>query len=433
MILLMKQHIKNKRHYILTFCSQIFSLLLTIWALKLAAITFDPYSFGLYNIVRRIISMINFPLLIGLGISIPIYIAKGKNNKSKISPYIFTALLCWFAATTLLFFVNIFAGKGLIVFLFNSYTPELIPPLILCFSALYLYTILYAIFRGEQDFFRANLFQVIAAGLMPVLAIRFCDHSVFRFLLFLGIFWMSIDLIVLFHIIKNGMLQNLSFSGFKLAIKDILQFGLPRVPGEFALFGLMAFPLFFIAKSVSVEKAGYVAVGFTLVQLVASLFEFMGTILLPKTAILISENRYLILGRVVKKILFISVSSSIIISAFIFINLNWLLGLLDKGKFTSDTSEIKVIIYCIPFYIMYMILRNPLDALDQKPYNMYNLVFCFIVQMLVLFFGANFFTFNMIYTLSVVVPLTLLGIFTFVRWNLTLKKYFGKDPIISCC
>jgi Na+-driven multidrug efflux pump len=195
----------------------------------------------------------------------------------------------------------------------------------------------------------------------------------------------------------------------------------------------MAFPLFFIAKSVSVEKAGYVAVGFTLVQLVASLFEFIGTILLPKTAILISENRYLELKRLVKKILFISVSGSIIISAFLFINLNWLLGLLDKRKFTSDANEMKVIIYSIPFYIIYLILRNPLDAIDRKPYNMYNLVFCFIVQSLLLFFGVNFFTFKIIYTLSVIVPLMLLGVFTFFRWNLTLKKHFGDISIISCC
>lgn len=433
MILLLKQHLRNKRHYIFTFCSQMFALFLSIWALKLAAITFDPYSFGLYNIVRRIISMINFPLLIGLGISIPIYIAKGKNDKMKISPYILTALLFWFTVTTLLFVVNIFAGRGLIVFLFNSYTPELLPPLILNFSALYLYSILYAIYRGEQDFWRANLFQIVAAGLMPVLAIRFCDQSVLGFLLYLGIFWMSINLMVLYHIIKKGMLQNVSFSACKMAFKDILWFGLPRLPGEFALFGLMAFPLFFIAKTVSMEKAGSVAVGFTLVQLVASIFEFMGTILLPKTVILISENRYSELGMAVKKILFISVIASIIISSFIFINLNWLLDFLDKGKFTSDISEINVILYCIPFYIIYIIVRNPLDAIDRKPYNMYNLVFCFIVQMLVLFLGENFFTINTIYSLSVVVPLTFLGIFTFLRWNLTLKKYYGEKSINSCC
>jgi Na+/citrate or Na+/malate symporter len=58
-----------KSKYIQTLISQLISLILAISALKLAATIFDPADFGLYNLVKRFIAMISYPLLVGLGIS----------------------------------------------------------------------------------------------------------------------------------------------------------------------------------------------------------------------------------------------------------------------------------------------------------------------------------------------------------------------------
>lgn len=420
------------RNYIYTFFSQMFALLLAVAALKLAATTFDAPSFGLYNIVRRIISLLNFPLLLGLGISIPIFVARGLKSEKLLAPYLFTAIVFWIIATCLLFCINLFAGHNLAMLLLNVDKIELVVPLILCFSSLYSYTILYAVYRGAQIFYLANIFQITASGIVPVLAILLSNHSVYNFLYIMGVAGLFINMICFLHIYKKGFVRWVSYKTWKEAAKEILFFGIPRVPGEFALFGLMSFPLFYIAKYGSIEKAGYVAIGFTLVQLVASLFEFLGTLLLPKTTILIADEAFLQLKKIVSKILIISVVGSITISAVLFFNLQWILSLLDKSKFLKGVNEMRVVIYCIPFYIVYLVLRNPIDAISHRPYNMYNLVVVFILQTCILFFGGYFINLAAIYTLSVAFPLMLLGVFTFYRWKFILKKHIEKKTSFSC-
>lgn len=411
------------RQYILTFCSQMFALLLAVAALKLAAVFFDSHSFGLYNIVRRVITLINYPLLMGLGISIPIFVARGKSDTRQVSPYIFVALVFWTLATLLLVVCNMVAGKYLAFFLFNDNKPELVFPLILCFSSLYLYTIIYAIYRGQQNFWKANLIQIVVVGLTPIVALLLSGHSVFRFLYFMGSVGLFLDFIAVIDVFQNGFFRKETWADFKNSAREILRFGLPRVPGEFALFGLMSFPLFYIANYVSFEKAGYVAIGFTLVQLVASFFEFIGTLLLPKTTIMVADQEFKKLDTVVEKMLLLSVAGSVVISAFLYFNLHWILGLLDKTKFLEGISDIRVVIFCIPFYILYLILRNPIDAINRKPYNTFNLAVCFIIQIGILVFGRLVFNFVTIYTLSVAFPLVLLGVFTFIRWKAILKKH----------
>lgn len=399
------------------------TLLLAIAALKLAALYFDSHSFGLYNIVKRVITLINYPLLIGLGISIPIFVARGKNDFKQVSPYILVALFFWASATFFLLVLNMSCGKYLAFFLFNDDRPELLLPLILCFSSLYLYTIIYAIYRGEQNFRKANLVQVFVVGVLPIVALLLSGHSVFRFLYIIGVAGVFLDLIALVDVYCNGLIRKGTILDLRKAAGAILKFGMPRVPGEFALFGLMSFPLFYIAHYISFTKAGYVAIGFTLVQFVASFFEFVGTLLLPKTTIMVADKEFKKLEKTINKMLFLSITGSVVISGILYCNLRWILGLLDKTKFLDDISDIWVIIFCIPFYILYLILRNPIDAISGKPYNMYNLVACFLIQILIMFFGHLIFNFTTIYNLSVAFPLGVLGIFTFVRWKAILKKH----------
>ncbi len=55
--------------------------------IKVAANNFDTENFGIYNIGRRAISLVSFPLLLCLGISIPRYISINYKDINKHSNY----------------------------------------------------------------------------------------------------------------------------------------------------------------------------------------------------------------------------------------------------------------------------------------------------------------------------------------------------------
>ena len=154
-------------------------------------------------------------------------------------------------------------------------------------------------------------------------------------------------------------------------------------------------------------------------QLVASFFEFIGTLMLPKSAELISDQQYYKLKQVVKKLILFSFIAATLISFVIFFKLKFILNLLDKDKFIDNIENTKMIITCIPFYIVYLIIRNPQDALSIKPFNTYNLLFCFIIQLLLLFISiiSDQSSKVLLYHLSIIIPFILLGIIYLLEFS----------------
>jgi O-antigen/teichoic acid export membrane protein len=412
--------------YVSTLLSQILSLFLSVLGLKLAASLFDTSDFGLYNVIRRYISILNYPLLMGLGISIPIYLSKSFLSRDSQAKYVSTAISWWIFFTLGLFCFSLILPGWITRVILGKGFEFLTWPVLLGFSGLYLYTILYGTYRGEQSFLRANIYQLIFAGLTPLIALYFSYGIVERFFLIYSSFMFISNFFVLIDLYFRKLLLFPTIGDLTNISKIFFKFGFPRIPGEFSLFGLMSAPLFFIAKYESLEIAGYLAVGFTLVQLVSSLFEFIGTLMLSKSAQLISEGEFLKLNHLVRLQTKYSFLASIFISSIIYLNIDYLLFFLDNNSFVQHIDYIKMVIFCIPFYIIYLLIRNPQDALSIKPFNTYNLVVCFFVQVLFLLltfmFTSHEFKF-LLYHLSVIIPFVLLGILSFFSWNFQIKKY----------
>ena len=417
-----------KSKYLQTLISQLISLILAISALKLAATIFDPADFGLYNLVKRIIAMISYPLLVGLGISIPIYVAEAYLSITAQARLITVALFWWLFLTLILALINLIVPDLFTEWVLGEGYEYLSWPFVLGFSGLYLYTILYASYRGEQNFGRANLFQILASGLFPLVAIFLSGGVVGRFFYILAFLMFVANFIVLLDLFNRNLLLKISKQEIGAISKKYLKFGLPRIPGEFALFGLMSSPLFFVARYESLELAGQVAVGYTIVQLIASFYEFIGTLILPKSAQLISDGRYQELNRLVQKLSIYSFLSAFLLCLFIFNNIEFLFELLDKNKFVDNIIYSRVIIICVPFYIVYLIIRNPQDALSIKPFNSYILSACFLLQLVLLLLAVNIdlaYWKVSLYHLALTIPYITLGLVTLLSWNHQIKKHLG--------
>ena len=417
-----------KKKYFQTFISQIISLILAISALKLATTVFDPADFGLYNLVKRIIAMISYPLLVGLGISIPIYVAEAYLSTTAQARLITAAFFWWLLLTFILTVINLLVPDLFTKWVLGEGYEYLSWPLVFGFSCLYLYTILYSSYRGEQNFGRANLFQILASGLFPLVALFLSGGVVERFFYIFTFLLFGANFLVLLDLFNRNLLLQISKQELVVISKKYLKFGLPRIPGEFALFGLMSSPLFFLARYESLEIVGQIAVGFTIVQLIASFYEFIGTLILPKSAQLISDGRYQELNRLVQKLSLYSFLTAVLMCLFIYLNIEFLITLLDKDMFIDNIVYSRMIIVCIPFYILYLIIRNPQDSLSIKPFNSYILSACFLLQFLLLLITINIDAADkkiVLYHLSLVIPFIILGLVTLIIWNHNIKKHLG--------
>ncbi len=403
-----------RKLYSHTFITTLCIFALGAASLKVAADFFGSVGFGEYQIARRGIALVTYPLLMGLGISLPRFIAGDQESgQTEKSAYLLSGLL--------IIIVNL-GFCGLLVFLFpqeishllfgNSKYQGFVMPIYAAVFGLCFYTLVYSHLRGSLKIREANLFQLLSIGLVPMGAIAANGNSPAQSILYTGLIWFVLATFYLVFIlfIKEGIPKRRL--GLFPQMKKLIFFGLPRIPGEFALFGLFSVPVISIAHITGVETAGYFALGFSFLQLICGFFDYVGVILLPLISKMNAEKRFPEIVSLVRKTLGLSMLGSLILVSSLFFLMKNILGTFFGNDFLAATGIIKWIISGAFPYLIYAILRNPLDAMVSFPHNSLNLTIALGVILGALFF-ANSITGCIIAVLS---GLSLLGLLTFMSW-----------------
>ena len=73
--------------------------------------------------------------------------------------------------------------------------------------------------------------------------------------------------------------------------KELLRFGVQRVPGDFILMALFALPATIVAHKSGIRAAGFVAFGISMLNVIGSFFSPFGLILLPKAGALLAAGK----------------------------------------------------------------------------------------------------------------------------------------------
>jgi O-antigen/teichoic acid export membrane protein len=377
----------------LTFITEMIVLIGGIISIRLAGQEFGTKGFGEYSIARRSMSLLAFPMLQGLGTSIPRYVALSYRKKKPINakqisyfvtgflllaPFIFLFSLISFLTPTII--SKLFFGDSF----YTYYTlPILLVTIGLCFNR-----VVYGYLRGLLSMKIANLFHLLSIGITPSLSIYLSSNKPAICILLMGLIWLTISIITtgFLFIRDKELLKDIKISQIKNNMRDLFVYGLPRIPGEFALFGLSALPTFIIAHKSGVEEAGLFSFGIALMQLVGSLFSTVGIILLPHISRKRANNEWQEIKDCVKMALSYSIfTASIIVTAFQWLLPNIVLFWMGN-EFLSAVSVSRWLLWGAIPYVIYSILRNPIDAITTYPYNSINIILIFISTFVICWF-----------------------------------------------
>jgi O-antigen/teichoic acid export membrane protein len=383
---------EERKSFVFTFVIEFAILIGGLFTLRLTAYLLGTAGFGEYAVARRAINILTFPLLFGLGISLPRYIAlsgAGNVETTRHRSYFFAGLaiaapiILVFGALMLSFpsfFAQLFFG--------SSTFSYLTLPILLTTIGLYLHTLLYAYFRGHMRMWRANLLQLSNAGVIPPVAVLLSGRKASNSLTLTGLGWIVISVVVFGLIFFHIGIKGLTITILRRSIRDLVAYGLPRVPGEFALFGLFAVPTFIIANRLGVERAGFFSFGLSLIQLISSMFAAVGILLLPYVSHLAAERRWDLIKSIVAKILGISLAITILIVVALQATLVIIISSFMGPSFMAAVGQSRLFLIAAIPYLVYVILRNPLDALAKWPYNSINLAFVLISATGLIWFEA---------------------------------------------
>jgi O-antigen/teichoic acid export membrane protein len=419
--------ILGERHLFYTILTEVFVMFAGLATLRLASSGFGAVGFGEYSVAKRAMTIITFPLLFGLGISVPRYIGVASAFKDERRTLISACF--WASSLILLCSLLCFAlvvwmmpGKLSQLFFGNSSLSALMFSTSVGVVGLGLHTLAYSYYRGCFNFSEANLLQLINLAVIPVSVFWLVADSVSSVILINGMGWIGIAGIF----IARFYFQNISSPDglAKEYVVKLTAFGLPRIPGEFALFGLFSIPIFFIANRHGIEQAGVFSLGFSLIQLVSSIFAVIGGYLLPKISRMAAESRWADIKKIVRLNIIFTILASVAFCLLEEFFLKELVELLSNHTLLDYLPSLRLLLLGSAPYAIYITIRSPLDALSVVPHNSANLIFTLIVLLIGFWATAS----DLSAAIIIIISLSVLAVLSVIQCIKVLRNKVTELP-----
>jgi len=375
------------KKYLITFLTEFMVLLAGIWVYRLAA-DFGTGDFSNYALSRRIVSLIQPIVLLGMAVALPRQLASIHENDIQDSSRYFIASVLWplilcgvFAITALLF-----PGWLAYIFLGSADMSFLMFPIVVMICGLVWQSLVYSYFRGKMQISSANILQLITMGIVPV-TVFFVSSNISMVLLLTGACWLLIPVLFLVPewpaFIKHGMPG-------KLHLNELYFFGLQRVPGDIAYALLFAAPPLITAHYFGITEAGFVAFGITLLNMASAALNPISIILLPEARKMVVEKKFDLLftrsRKLILNVFFLSAVGVVIFEVFASPILNLYLG-------SADPQLIMVTRLLVPGALglaLFVVLRSIIDAYYKKALNTLNVLLSFSVFLIFILFFLLF-------------------------------------------
>jgi len=363
--------------YTITYVTELAVMASMLLVYRLAAQYWPSHEFAEYALARRTVGLVQLPLLMGVGIGIPRYIALslGAGQPAEAGGYyaagLLLALLPVASAVVLL---NVLAGTAARVLFGSPEYAGLVGGFSLIVLGAALHLLAYSYFRGRRRMRVASGLQLLNLGLIPPAAFLVPGWPVERVIGATGAAWSVVSLLVIGVVLARLGPSVWRGGEIKRRIAELARFGLPRVPGEFALTGLFALPATFVAHVAGMEAAGFVAVAITIVSAVGSLFAPVGLVLLPHASEMVARGERARVRWLTGRLLVVGVGLAAALAVgFELVGRRALAAFLE-GDFEGLFQVARIIVPGAAPYAAYILARNALDALHARALNTKNLV-----------------------------------------------------------
>jgi len=415
---------RRHREHLLTVFLQLASLGLSVATFRLVASWFGTLGFGEYALARRALSVVTFPLLLGLGTSLPRFVSQqrtGTGSADGASYFLATLLI---AAPVLLMttvVIGAFPGTFASLVFGNSGFAALSRPTLAAIVGLYLHMLAFSFLVGQFRTKAASLLQLINVAAAPGLAVMVSGGDVGRALLWLGAISAGTSIATILEAAKGLGIRAAAKGPLISPIRDLLLFGIPRVPGELALFGLFALPTFIAAKRLGAEGAGFLSFGISLIQLVGSFFAAGAVLLLPQTGRMLAEGRSDRVATLVTWVLGLAIAASVAMVVAVEATLGPFVGMILGPRMSGGASSARLLLPGAVPFVIYIVLRGPLDAVSSRPHGAVNLA-------IALAFESSWLAAGGLPEIGVTMALAILGMLMMASWNRAFKSSCREIP-----
>ena len=407
-----------------TFALQITIMLCSFAITKLLASRLSIDDFGQYNVVKRSVQVLSFVMLAGVGIALPRYIPLYRNDSppQRIAPLLGASLIYIIGISLIVFTGCMLFSRQMQNYIIgqSDNTGLLLVALAYAF-VLAMAQVVYAYYRGTGDFkwyngtqLAVQLAIVMPLILLPVLTVS----SVF-------VSWLVITSLLVSFFLGRELWQRRN-SLFPISspdspvsshLKTIVKYSSGRLVADFFLFSLAAFPLIYISNTQGLQSTAYYSVGITFVTMVTPVFSFMGIILLPYVSECIAKHELSKANRLINRLSLFYLGTSLLAIATLLLFTEFLTRLLFADSYVAASDITRIMVLSILPQAIYLLYRNPIDAVSVIPYNTIILGICLAVMVMAFSLSTTLAQFAWAYAgVS-----TLQGLLSYAIWHIIRK------------
>jgi O-antigen/teichoic acid export membrane protein len=366
--------------YILTFSSEFAVMVAGLLVYKLAASYLPENGFTDYSLSRRTISFIQPLLILGLGVGIPRYVAfsEARNSERHSGSYFVAGMLIVLIVAVPFLLLLVGAKTFFSELLFDTAKfADVMPQIALMLLGLIFHSVVYSYYRGKVKMIHANILQIVNLGIVPLAAFA-GGNSLSSVLLFTGAGWTLIPVLFMVHVFVQ---LEWKVSELKSCTKELLVYGLQRVPGDTALAGFLALPAFFTAHLVddNLVTAGYVAFSMSMLGLAGAAFGPICLLLLPSASKIIVAKDFRLLNALTNKVAVWTLGLTTAGIAFVLLFAEPVLDLYLGSSSPELLLCLRIIILSAIGYTIYISLRSILDAYYIRAVNTLNIFIAFVL------------------------------------------------------
>ena len=312
---------------------------------------------GEFLLVRRTAFSLMGVLLIGMNIGLPYYTAQGGGQE-----YGATALAVFLLLSLPLIGVSTWAlSSGKI----TGFPENLSLPFAIFTSAYAMQLLTFGLLRGQMKIWGANILQLIGTGLIPLGAFLLVkDQKVPDLIISMGIATLVMSSLVYLSLMRLG---GNTWKPEKA--RQLLSYGGQRLPGfaaEFVVLG--GVPLLILGSSGRTEVA-YVIAGISLVRLFLVAVGPLGVVLLPRISRATVQGNLALIAQGLEALTRTTFMVGIPLALLLSMNGSTILQIWLGADNETGAWVIRSIVLSLPFYLLIVLLRSPIDAASVKGYN----------------------------------------------------------------
>lgn len=264
-------------HYALTAATQAGAVLLAGIVVPILAHRWSGADFGRYQVAYRALALLQPSLTLGMSVALTRSLAKtdGSKPERQLAAAAIPVALTLSAVTIL---VTLFDEQASELLFGQSGRVGTVHAALALLWGSSVYVIGSSYLSGRFLFLRANILFLLYMGLIPLTAAILLP-SPNSVLWFTAAGWVVATLLLV--VSRPDRPASSDRTSTLSSSRELLRYGVRRIPGELSLFGLLNLPPIIAVHNSGIRTAGYVGVAMSLITLAGTLSSPLSTVLLP--------------------------------------------------------------------------------------------------------------------------------------------------------